>query len=488
MSEIEILQHHGKPPFFRASPIRLKQLAAFLSIDTIKAKPEIEQFIEILITSAANELGCVIDSEQLATQLAEAKLPHSKPIIEKRIRQLKTMGLFNKIQCKRQRPAEDGEMQTVGHVCALYEVGPPIQTRPEQTVFEEDHRSKRSALEDKKREIAANDQFNSLDELRINHVRTEGFFAGYTDRVLRTNQSDRRQSISARFTYKQVDIVSITSDSRTRGSLMTLQDLAVVRAFISTADQIITQDIFGYADPRNPGRTTNQFIIDIVDICTLLQKKGVGSSRDSVRKAIDRINASTFTLTCDPNGPFSRELLGGRYLQDVPFFKEFGAYAENNSAKVRKPRFYQIAFNDLTWAAMESKKDERRIFVANPDLCRVRSGLIQSLWNIARMYKLPFFQGGDDRATRDWPLDLFESFFFPNYGPFLKDLKSHLEPFVVDGAKWNPGTGKGASIALVLGFYVTVYWKVSTREYRISLARDKGDAYVGAKASKRVAS
>lgn len=492
MSELEILQHKGKPPFFRAPPIRLKQLSAFLSIDAVQKKPEIGKFIELLITTASTEPGCVIDSLQLAEQLEDNGEKSSKQVIEKRVRQLKALGLLRKISCKRTRTDDTGTQIALGHVCALYDVNAPIQQQSDDPVFVEDHRHRRLELEQKKREIASDEKVLSLHQLRTNYVKSEGLFAGYTDRVLRTNQSDPRQSITAKFVYKQTDIVTITSDTETRGSLMTLQDLAVVRAFITTADQIINQDIFGYADPHDPTRPTNLFIIDIVDICTLLKKKGVGSSRDTVRKAIERIAASSFTITCDPNAEFSQSILDGKYQEKLSFFSRFGAYAENNYAKIRKPRFYQISFNSLTWSAIVSKKEHRRIFTTNPRVCHVRSGLIQSLWNICRMYKLPYFQGSSEgqsnTASRDWPLSLFESFFFPNYGPFLKDLKAHLEPFAIDKGKWKPGVGRGTSVALVLGFYVTVYWKQSTREHRIALAADKQDDYVGENRLRRQAS
>lgn len=486
MSEFEILKHEGKPPFFRATPLRLRQLAAFLSIDAVKEKPELRKFVELLITTASTEPGCIIDSQLLAEQLAENGESYSKPVIEKRVRQLKAMGLLTKTSCKRVKKDDSGKLAPLGRACALYDVDAPIQKQSDDPVFLDNHRHHRLDLEQKKRDIAQAENVLSLHQLRPNYVKSEGLFAGYTDRVLRTNQSDPRQSISAQFAYKQSEVISLVSDTETRGSLMTLQDLAVVRAFVTTADQIIKQDLFGYADPRNPcNGPTNLFIIDIVDICTLLKKKGVGSSRDTVRKAIERIAASSFTITCNPAGEFSQTVLDGKYQEKLRFFSQFGTYAENNSTNIRKPRFYQIAFNPLTWAEIISKKDDRRIFSTNPRVCHIRSGLIQALWNICRMYKPPYFQGNElnqkNVATRDWPLSLFESFFFPHYGPFLKDLKGHLEPFAVEKGTWKPGVGRGASVALVLGYYITVYWKHSTREYRIALAADRKDEYVGEK-------
>ena len=137
MSEFEILKHEGKPPFFRATPLRLRQLAAFLSIDAVKEKPELRKFVELLITTASTEPGCIIDSQLLAEQLAENGESYSKPVIEKRVRQLKAMGLLTKTSCKRVKKDDSGKLAPLGRACALYDVDapPPLGPRTEKARY-----------------------------------------------------------------------------------------------------------------------------------------------------------------------------------------------------------------------------------------------------------------------------------------------------------------------------------------------------------------
>lgn len=472
-----ILEHpcsfelQGTPPFFYAHNDRMVALTAYRYDQMTEGEA---QFLRDVITACCGQPDNYIDYSRLALRLIGAKKPHSKPLVEKRIRQLKARNLLTAEVVK--RPGKRS--------VTLYRIAEPSQHQKEAAY--EDHRYARKELEGLKNQLQAHPNLNTLSqEVNPQTVRTEGFIAGYMDRVLRPSNRDPRKSIEALINYKN-EPVKVTSFARSDGSLMTLSDQRHLRAIISIAAQMIETDLFQHQlNAKGQPELINEFGFDIADVCHMLGRSPCGSARDSARAAIDRIHTTNWRIEAAPNGKFATEVMDGLDVRDFQVFTEFGWISGELGNEYRKPRFYRISFNRLTFEALKSPETRRRIFVANPKICSSRSGIIQSLYNFARMYIGAPGKNAARAQKAERVIDMrfndFQARFFPMYAHsnFYRDFHRHLAPFSVHGSDWTNLHKKASKIALVLGYFISLSWNNESRTVHIKIVRDPEDGYVG---------
>ena len=265
---------------------------------------------------------------------------------------------------------------------------------------------------------------------------------------------------------------------------MLLSDQRIIKAMLSIAAQMIETNLKRYADDYV---IKNQFLIDVADMCRIMGKEPVGSSRDSVRDAILRISSTQFFVQAKPNGKFAREVLDGSDEHYFPFFKDLkvsnvksSSFDEASTSDVRKDRFYLVEFNNNTFEAL-TNENERKLYAANPKILEAKSGIIQSLYNVCKIF---IGTTNNDRGGVAWMKNFkdFHREHFPSYASyehFYRDFHRHINPYAINNSTWKTTERKTIKYALVYGYRIQLFWSLDSSEVMIKITRDRKDQFVG---------
>jgi hypothetical protein len=445
----------GSPPFFYASKERLIQLPAYFAIEDLNETEK--EFVASVITACAESPQRTCDHEAVMFSLADKNLPNSKALIQKRILELRSYGLLDGVDVKR-----DGK-----RTAKVYVVCSP-RTSSNHKVQYLDHRAQRANLFKVKTDIVRDENvFTLLSELNPNKIKHDAYFTGLFDSAMRSNVKDPRQSITTKLRFMD-DYITIKSDVLSTRDLMLLSDQRYVRAVLSLAAQMVEQDMRMFPEDWSTGKRTisQKFIFDIADICQILSKTPTGSSRESARTALERIHATKFEISCTPSsGAYNRLNAQLGLFGDNAWFTFFTEFeiANHQSSLIdselyRKPRFYQVQFHSYIIECLKNTEVRRSLasysrpavynqgeppaeseeiprevtlFTSHPDILRYPSGIIQSFYNYCRLVPSLIRKLKLESHTVSL-LELHHSKFsmFRNYRTFVREFDKAMSPFL----------------------------------------------------------
>ncbi|TNC80894.1 MAG: hypothetical protein C9356_12275 [Oleiphilus sp.] len=472
MSNDKILEN-AKPPVICVREF-VENKDEFLRLAKLSEAQSI--FLNALEGKATEASNWILDLEGIQEALTNSandskqqKHASSKQVIQKRIRELQQKGLVHTSQHKRLKKRS----------IAFYQIclsNHEEEIRSESRQFK-NHKCTENRSSIKQHLESENGNIIRLKDFETQQMRSESFVTGVLDKAMRINSKDKRRTIESVVMYNKEPVV-IQSMCTEGSSLMYLADQVVTRAVVTLCAMYIEKEL---TKPQidlfhEQREITNRFDIDITDLCKLVHKKPCGSGRDYVRDALWRMDSTRFMIRCKPNGTFSNEILDGHDTHSFSFFKDFKAKSDKEGRNFRHDRFFRLEFNDYTYRCLTDKA-LRKLFVAHPDICQIRSGIVQTLYNLCRIAI-----GGSNNArgakVLRYPIAKFRDSIFPMYDSTKKlwqDLNKHLKPYATDPIKWADGSRKTAS---VLGYEFNL---IEDKEQGlcITIRRNRADKYFG---------
>jgi hypothetical protein len=322
----------------------------------------------------------------------------------------------------------------------------------------------------------------------------ERLFNGILDTCTRVSSKDPRKTIEV--TYKVAGYpLKITSSCTTKSSsqLLLMTDQRAMRSIVSYCKKkVIFQkkklaDLYGESfDLR---KLPNLFVVDIHDLCRLMNLPAVTNNLDIVVGMMDRLSDTVFEVDSTEN-PWFREnfslahdrmqsnIFKIRFLNDFEIATESVSDNQRNMELFKKdtsllrPRYYTFSLETRLFHSM-IQENQTNMFLSHKGLSSERSGIIQRFYNWARAViggwkktgiEEKWFTSAElhERLTPNLRYDNFKIYFM-----------RAIVKFSVDD-NW---TKKVGGRALIYGYYVDYKREGSLDLFRIS--RDPTDELVG---------
>lgn len=311
-----------------------------------------------------------ISRSDLQNYLQNKDLGAGDTILKKRSSNLTKLGVFRKSKypLEKRKPADLFILQDITDLIDL----------PETDDGFKDHRKERYRLKQLRTQLIEADSQLLDSSLTVRVARSERLWNGVFGSCMRTSHKDPRKnehfSTIYRFGRDQIEIVTST---QTNSEICHVDDQRTIRAIITLA----CVEIQERKDLNKP--ITNEFYLDIVDLCDLVGLDGSGANRDTIRESLQRLYSTNFNLKLDSESETGQSFIDAfglavgtddlnfRFLTelDASIDREYGGGA------VRRPRWFRIKLHSKTYSDLVND-DVISTFIDNKAILKVGSGLI----------------------------------------------------------------------------------------------------------------
>lgn len=343
-----------------------------------------------LNNSERDEVFYLIDIEQLraATNLSDKrKVGLSKASLATRLNRLQEMGIFNREIIK--VPSKNGRLYqyTLQPLDTILDTPLPqssVITKPPK-VRNKDYYQK---LKLKDEELLEADAQLLIYPGKLGHAYSERLLNNVFFACGRQSVRDSRTDLIETFYPFQGELVKITATSGGNTDIYSLDDQNTVLA-------VITMVIYTNKERMELGRKiTNEYFLDIVDLCKICGLSSDGANRTTFRKSLDRLYFTNLNVVCPPHSKFAEFFgldsttdNGERFSPDNLDFRflwsrDSVAEIEDDLTGDRLPRKYRISLHPLIFTQLLDQ-DVWNTFVINPSLLKNRLKMITHLYFFA---------------------------------------------------------------------------------------------------------
>lgn len=212
--------------------------------------------------------------------------------------------------------------------------------------------------------------------------RIESLFS-ILDSSMRLSGHDQRTSIKCTYKFFDNDYISISTSTLTdqENGISCLSDERAMRAINGGILDKLEQE-YGNLDNarlKEEEVINRQFFFDIYNLCRKIGLTASRNNREIVRKMIERLRDTTFTIDATKSEYFRNNYTNGADIKQYRYITEFSAKkAEDLEAGSLKERYYGIKLHSAIMANLISVG---RNFISHDALISERSGLAHRINN-----------------------------------------------------------------------------------------------------------
>lgn len=222
--------------------------------------------------------------------------------------------------------------------------------------------------------------------------RIEKLFTGFLDAAVRLSARDKRKEIKCKYVISRDESVHIHTRCRSGSdsSLMALSDYRVIRALNEMfCDWVeVNYGKLKQLTSEDKASISGDFCFDIYDLLSQMGLSRKPASANQVRKILDRITDTSFTIDASESPTFRQRFLNGAHVATISYFSEGKAYRtweedpDNPKLVNFSNRVYSVRFNS---SVLQGLLDPSTRHVAHPGLMSERSGIAHRLSNFCKI-------------------------------------------------------------------------------------------------------
>lgn len=452
--QLKLMKNYGELPFLTKSERSfLLDLMELLLVE-LSDNPELEE-----ISVSRSRLSLWLKSKGVGSSLT---------LIKKRSQAITDYGLFAKSTSARpgRKPYD---------IFILSELRDVINNAAPAKEVYEDFRPHIGKLSEIKNQLVIADAQILDRNLPVHYARSERLWNGVLGSCMRSSNSDSRGSDPFTTIYRfGPDTIEIITSAQSDSETAHINDQRTIRTIMTLVHLAIQER-------REIGaEIKNEFFVDIVDLCNLMELDGSGANRDTVRKSMERLYSTNFHIKLDSTSAAGQQFVDffgfsvGADDFNFRFLTEMDSSLDRKygGGAVRRPRWYRISLHSKTFQDLVDT-ETISTFIDNKELLGLSSGMLHLLyswctWNVKR--------AGNRKAVATMRRLQRQLIPASRYDTFLARLLNQLKRYTLSKGKlWDDHEPNSINL---FGYKVKII-PDEANDFIVEAWRDKKDPVIG---------